>query len=70
MTAEGPEKPDSDIRVDFHADVSDGEPAGAETGVAQHHSQLCPNCGQRLAGHRCKLVCTRCGYYMSCADYY
>lgn len=30
----------------------------------------CPVCNQRLAGLRCKLVCGRCGYYMSCADYY
>jgi hypothetical protein len=34
-----------------------------------HHSQICPTCSQRLTGHRCKLVCTHCGYYLSCADY-
>lgn len=35
-----------------------------------HHCQLCPTCSNRLTGHRCKLICTNCGYYLSCADYY
>jgi hypothetical protein len=35
-----------------------------------HHCQICPTCSHRLTGHRCKLVCTYCGYYLSCADYY
>jgi hypothetical protein len=30
----------------------------------------CPVCNHRLTNHRCKLVCERCGYFMSCADYY
>jgi hypothetical protein len=30
----------------------------------------CPVCSTRLTELKCKLICTRCGYYMSCADYY
>ena len=30
----------------------------------------CPVCNTRLREMKCKLVCDKCGYYMSCADYY
>ena len=41
-----------------------------EEAPVDHHCQICPTCSHRLTGHRCKLVCTYCGYYLSCADYY
>ena len=67
---------DPDFVPDFAVDFSHGEPAGTpqEAGPAkadvEHHCQICPTCGYRLTGHHCKLVCTQCGYYLSCADYY
>jgi hypothetical protein len=33
-------------------------------------SMYCPRCDSRLQQSHCKLVCLKCGYYMSCADYY
>jgi hypothetical protein len=30
----------------------------------------CPVCSAKLTPRKCKLLCERCGYYMSCADYY
>jgi methionyl-tRNA synthetase len=30
----------------------------------------CPVCSMKLESRKCKLFCTQCGYYMSCADYY
>jgi hypothetical protein len=44
------------------------EPAGS--GQQEDASRYCPVCSQRLESRRCKLVCSACGYYMSCADYY
>ncbi|HEX6772342.1 MAG TPA: hypothetical protein VF126_09980 [Acidobacteriaceae bacterium] len=38
--------------------------------AAEHICCWCPNCAAKLESSRCKLVCRRCGYYMSCADYY
>jgi len=29
----------------------------------------CPSCGAALDERKCKLIC-RCGYFLSCSDYY
>jgi hypothetical protein len=54
----------------FDTEVSHTGAAGPAEKHVDHHCQICPNCAHRLSGHHCKLVCTECGYYMSCADYY
>jgi hypothetical protein len=30
----------------------------------------CPRCSTRLTELKCKLLCQKCGYFMSCADYH
>lgn len=56
------------LNPDFAA--ANPAPAPLDSARIEHMCQICPTCNHELQGHRCKLVCTQCGYYMSCADYY
>lgn len=42
----------------------------AERQDDQEPMLYCPVCSSRLEPRKCKLLCLKCGYYMSCADYY
>ena len=50
--------------------VDDAEPAGnaadADPGLLM---LTCANCGATMDERKCKLIC-RCGYFLSCSDYY
>jgi hypothetical protein len=41
-------------------DLGDGEGAAID---------YCPRCSARLEARSCKLICSDCGYYMSCSDF-
>ena len=38
--------------------------------AVEYPISFCPVCSERLEPRRCKLVCGKCGYYLSCSDYY
>lgn len=62
---------DHEIAVEIVAKFRQGAAVcPADDTPVDHHCQICPTCSHRLTGHKCKLVCTYCGYYLSCADYY
>ncbi len=51
------------------------QPASAEKDTARekpaaadHYWQYCVNCGMKLEGRKCKLICPRCGFYHSCSE--
>jgi hypothetical protein len=48
--------------------------SAAAAGISKAQPELaisyCPSCSTRLASRSCKLICSGCGYYMSCSDFY
>jgi ribosomal protein L32 len=71
MLPQRPSALDPDFGVkNSHAEAARHAAPGPSARQVDHHCQICPNCSHQLTGHHCKLVCTQCGYYLSCADYF
>jgi hypothetical protein len=47
-----------------------GEQPETQAAKAEEPMLFCPVCSTRLTELKCKLICAKCGYFMSCADYY
>ena len=47
-------------------DVDEPAPTPVDPGVV---ILTCANCGAQMDERKCKLIC-RCGYFLSCSDYY
>jgi hypothetical protein len=52
-----------DAEADAEADAAVGEPDPRLLMLT------CANCGATMDERKCKLIC-RCGYFLSCSDYY
>ena len=52
----------SDLAPEDHASPAERRPEDEVPSLS------CPVCSARLAARSCKLVCVKCGYYMSCSD--
>jgi hypothetical protein len=63
--------PTSPIRLlpDDAASTAGRVAAGVEPDDPGDLMLVCANCGARMDERKCKLIC-RCGYFLSCSDYY
>jgi hypothetical protein len=63
--AAGPDlAPDPPIRL-----IADGAATDVEPDDPGDLVRTCANCGALMDERKCKLLC-RCGYFLSCSDYY
>jgi hypothetical protein len=63
LTQPEPLPPVQPIRL---LEARDEPPGAVDPGVV---ILTCANCGAPMDERKCKLVC-RCGYFLSCSDYY
>jgi hypothetical protein len=51
------------------ASTASGTSLGVEPDDPGELMLVCASCGARMDERKCKLIC-RCGYFLSCSDYY
>lgn len=58
--------PASTVEVRRIVLVDEDDERSADPGIVV---LTCANCGAQMDERKCKLIC-RCGYFLSCSDYY
>jgi hypothetical protein len=68
---DAPSPPDSPVGRAFQPPIAMLDEAEPEPQPGDHGTVIltCANCGAQLIERKCKLIC-RCGYFLSCSDYY
>jgi ribosomal protein S27AE len=76
LASAAPAATPSAAKTAAHGGSSDAAPVekgGRESetrqAAAEFANQFCPLCSSRLESHRCKMVCRKCGYFMSCSEF-
>ena len=53
--------------------MTEESPKPVRPAESAHHqefpNQFCPVCSARLESQKCKMICPRCGYFMSCSEF-
>jgi hypothetical protein len=59
---------DDQARVD-RQEACVGDCGSGLHGIEGEYWRWCPRCGHELHNEKCKLLCERCHYFLSCSDF-